>query len=114
MRGEAGWNRQRRHSVSIFFLTLCLTGWFMVLFISISFRSLAQVTPSVSAAFPLDTGPDAKEPLPEKGKRLLNVRTLLRPSYGVEATSRELSFGMPQICTSDIAARVRPRELPPW
>jgi len=46
----------------------------------------------------------------EKGKRLLNVRTFCRPSYGVEATSHELSFGMPQICTSDTAARGEPWE----
>jgi len=50
---------------------------------------------------------------PETGKRLLNVRTLCGPSYGVEATSRELSLGMPPICTSDMAAHGRPRELPP-
>ncbi|HEX4162622.1 MAG TPA: hypothetical protein VHZ05_08995, partial [Acidimicrobiales bacterium] len=50
---------------------------------------------------------------PGKGKRLLNVRTLLGPFYGVEATSQELSLGMPPICTSDIAARDTQRELTP-
>jgi hypothetical protein len=49
----------------------------------------------------------------ERGKRLLNVRTPWRPSYGVEATSLELIFGMAQICTSGMAARGEPWEHPP-
>jgi len=57
--------------------------------------------------------PYAKSHSPEMGKWLLNTRTLRRPFYGAGATSREFSLGMSPICTSDMAARERPRELPP-
>ena len=50
---------------------------------------------------------------PEMGKWLLNTRTLRRPFYGAGATSHEFSLGMSPICTSDMAARERSRELPP-
>ena len=52
-----------------------------------------------------------KKPLPD-GKRLLDVGTG-EVLYGVGATSPLLSLGMPQICTSDMARRDCPRELPP-
>jgi hypothetical protein len=60
----------------------------------------------MAAAPPLGMAIPTKKAAPLLvGKRLLDVRTLSRPSYAVEATSQELSLGMPQICTSDMAAR---------
>ena len=68
---------------------------------------VAPGTTSISAAFRLCMA-QMQRAASREGKRLLNVRTLRGPSYGVEATSLAISFGMPQICTSDMAAHGSP------
>ena len=65
------------------------------------------------AARPGASVPNAKEPLPD-GKRLLDVGTLSVLPTSSKPPPARLTFGMPQTCTSDMAARDCPSELPPW